>query len=139
MRKTVFVDTSCWVGFFLSRDQFHKEAVRVLDQLAEQGRQLVTSEYVVAETVTRLRKQGGFKIAAQAWDELETSEWVELVEAGKDDRRLARAVFQKYADHVLSVVDCLSFVLMKKHGIREAATFDEDFKKAGFAVVPRGD
>lgn len=137
MKRTVFVDTSCWVGFFLSKDQHHEEAVRTLDQLEDEGRQLVTTDYVIAETVTRLRKQGGLKIAVQAWVELEEGGQVEVVEVEKADRRQARDILLKYAQHVLSLTDCVSFIIMRKLGIAEAATFDEDFRRAGFPVLPR--
>jgi len=45
--------------------------------------------------------------------------------------------FRKYRDHELSFTDCTSFAAMRKYGIREAFTFDEDFSKAGFEIVPR--
>lgn len=136
MRGSVFVDTSCWVGFFLRNDQHHREAVDLLEDLMGRGRPLMTSSDVVAETVTRLRKQGGFPVAWAAWEELERGEVAEVLHVEPADRRRAREVFKKYSEHILSVADCTSFVLMKKFGIREAATFDEDFRHAGFVVLP---
>jgi predicted nucleic acid-binding protein len=136
MPRSVFVDTSCWVGFFLRRDQHHREAVGLLQDLMRRGRPLMTSSDIVAETVTRLRKQGGFPVAYAAWEELEKGEVAEVIHVGAAERRLAREVFKKHSEHVLSVADCTSFVLMKRFGIREAATFDEDFRNAGFVVLP---
>ncbi|NIN72426.1 MAG: hypothetical protein GTO46_11025 [Gemmatimonadetes bacterium] len=36
----------------------------------------------------------------------------------------------------LSVVDCVSFVLMEAEGLEEALALDEDFEDQGFRVVP---
>jgi len=34
----------------------------------------------------------------------------------------------------LSLVDCASFVVMRRYGIEEAFAFDEDFEKEGFRL-----
>jgi predicted nucleic acid-binding protein len=44
--------------------------------------------------------------------------------------------FEKYADQNVSFTDCVSFVLMQKHGIRTAFSFDRHFAMAGFDVEP---
>lgn len=38
----------------------------------------------------------------------------------------------------LSLVDCVSFALMRRDDIRAAFAFDRDFEEEGFAVVPSG-
>ena len=37
----------------------------------------------------------------------------------------------------LSLVDCVSFDIMRRLGIREAFTFDKHFKEQGFQCLPR--
>ena len=41
-----------------------------------------------------------------------------------------------YEDKVLSFTDCTSFALMRERKLLEAFTFDSDFKRAGFVVLP---
>ncbi len=36
----------------------------------------------------------------------------------------------------MSLVDCVSFTLMKRHGIEVALAFDEHFRDQGFQTVP---
>jgi predicted nucleic acid-binding protein len=44
-----------------------------------------------------------------------------------EDEAEAVAYLRRHADKEYSAVDCLSFVVMLKHGISEAFAFDDDF------------
>ncbi|MGH7198974.1 MAG: type II toxin-antitoxin system VapC family toxin [Planctomycetaceae bacterium] len=48
----------------------------------------------------------------------------------------ALGLFEKYADQQVSFTDCVSFVLMRRHHVRAAFTFDRHFAFAGFDVRP---
>ncbi len=134
----VFVDTSAWVGLFVERDQHHAEAVQALEELEEDAPDFVTTDYVIAETVARIRRQASHRSASGVWDRLEWGDAARVVEVDPGHRRTARKLFAKYDQLELSLVDCVSFVVMKELGIEEAFTFDEDFRKAGFLTIPRG-
>lgn len=136
MPPAVFVDTSAWVGFFSERDQYHEKASREMDRLGAQGRWLMTSDYVMAETITRMRQQVGLGEALKAWEELERGESVGLVEVSSAHRTEAREILRKYRQLPLSAVDAVSIVIMRGMGVQEVFTFDDDFRKAGFIVVP---
>ena len=47
--------------------------------------------------------------------------------ASADEEREAFAYFERHRDKDYSMVDCLSFVVMEKKGIREVWAVDEDF------------
>lgn len=136
MRGALFVDTSAWVGLFAENDQYHERAVRVYEDCLRDGRDLVTTNRVLAETVTRIRREAGHKAAATAWDVLEQKEAIRLIDTGPSIRRAARRIFGKYSELEHSLVDCVSFAIMIRLGLREAFTFDSDFEKAGFMVRP---
>ena len=67
MPRVVFVDTSAWVGYFVRSDQYHGAARRAFESVAEARRELVTTDYVIAETVTRVRGLSGLNDALKAW------------------------------------------------------------------------
>ena len=136
MRPPVFVDTSAWVGYFAAGDARHAASVEILDRLGLEGREFVTTDGVLAETVTRLAQQAGRKAAALAWDALESERGVRLVEVTREHRKEARRLFDKFDRLTLSMTDCTSFSVMRKLGLTEAVTFDEDFVKAGFIAWP---
>jgi hypothetical protein len=53
--STVFVDTSGWIALLSRDDRFHGRALSRYDELANDGSRLLTNNYVVDETATRLR------------------------------------------------------------------------------------
>jgi hypothetical protein len=130
--QAVFVDTSGWVGYFVRKDQHHGEAMELFEGLGEEGREILTSDYVISETVTRVRGLSGWKDALRVWEELESGQTAHVMEVNRDLRSEARRLFRKYRELPLSLVDCVSFALMARLGINEALTFDADFEKAGF-------
>jgi hypothetical protein len=44
-------------------------------------------------------------------------------------------IYKQYEDKTWGMVDCISFVVMKENGIREALSFDTDFEQAGFKLL----
>jgi len=53
----VFVDTGGWIAMAVVRDQFHAEAASYYQQVSKTP--LVTSNYVLLETYTRIRYDDG--------------------------------------------------------------------------------
>jgi predicted nucleic acid-binding protein len=54
-------------------------------------------------------------------------EWI-----GPDRFHGAATLFEKHADKEWSFTDCVSFVVMRELGIRDAFTTDHHFEQAGF-------
>jgi predicted nucleic acid-binding protein len=44
-------------------------------------------------------------------------------------------MYEKYKDKDWSLVDCISFVVMRENKITEALTTDDHFKQAGFKIL----
>ena len=51
----IFVDTGAWIALSDRKDQYHGDAVRIYGKLKQARERLLTTDYVVDETVTRLR------------------------------------------------------------------------------------
>ncbi|WP_346765850.1 PIN domain-containing protein [Thermococcus sp. MV5] len=55
----------------------------------------------------------------------------------EEDWEKAWKIFEQYEDqNGMDIIDCLSFVIMKRLKIREAFTFDRDFETYGFKKLP---
>jgi len=60
---------------------------------------------------------------------------LEILYCVKEDEMEAVRFLRKYADQGVSVTDCTSFVLMRRHRIATAFTFDRHFARAGFRTI----
>jgi predicted nucleic acid-binding protein len=58
---------------------------------------------------------------------------VEIVRIDQALLRQALSDYAKYADKSWGLVDCASFIVMRKRGITEAFTSDIHFEQAGFS------
>jgi predicted nucleic acid-binding protein len=126
-----FVDTSFWVALRLRRDANHGTAV----QLWTPGQSLLTTNQVVGETWTFLRRRDGHPSAVAFLDALEAADWLSVVHVEESLEREARAWLRRHDERVYSSVDASSFVVMRRERLHEALAFDGDFSAAGFVEV----
>ena len=103
---------------------------------AESDARYVLTELILAEVVTRLRALAGAERGASVALSLLESRRYELLFA---DGGLLRGAIQRMArlrDKRLSLTDCVSFEVMDRLGLRDAFSFDRDFRDCGYAMVP---
>ena len=86
----------------------------------------MTTNHVVAETITLVRRIVHDE-ATKVGDRLYNEALARVHWATPDEERAAFAWFKRHRDQTYSFVDCLSFVVMEKLGIREALAVDSDF------------
>jgi hypothetical protein len=134
--KGIFVDTAGWMALADGADSRHEACREARDECLRGGCALVTTDYVLDETLTLVRLRLGLGAARRWWEQVETStrvrwEWIDAPRAEK-----ARAWFFGWADKDFSLTDCTSFVVMRELRIRRALTTDAHFRQAGFEVVP---
>ena len=124
----IFVDTGFLFALVSSKGEHHARVVEVFQtfQNARLRDHLLTTNHVVAETVTLTRRIGhaqASRLGEQLYGEkLATIHWTT-----PDEERAAFEFFKRHQDQAYSLVDCLSFVVMEKLGLREALTVDSDF------------
>ena len=97
---------------------------------------IITSDYIIDETLTRIRYSVGHKEAVKWGKDILASRVIEKIEIGKEIFGLAWELFQTYEDKKLSFTDCTSFALMKKKGMKKVFSFDNDFEALGFVLLP---
>ena len=134
--KALFVDTAGWMACADGADPAHGSSCRARDAALEQGSMLVTTDYVVDETLTLIRKRLGLGAAEAWWEQVDGSsrlrwEWIGVTRAEK-----ARRVFFRHRDKDYSFTDCTSLVVMQELKVRQALTTDAHFRQMGFQVLP---
>jgi uncharacterized protein len=134
--RALFVDTAGWMACADAADPAHRRACAARDTALETGALLVTTDYVVDETLTLLQMRLGHAAAEAWWTQVDGSsrmrwEWIDAQRAEK-----ARAIFFRHRDKRYSFTDCTSFVVMRELKLREALTTDGRFRQVGFQVLP---
>jgi uncharacterized protein len=123
-----FVDTSYWVALRLRRDDNHSIAVRMWMP----GQPILTTNQVVGETWTFLRRRDGHLSAVAFLDAVESADWLTVVHVDAATEREARTWLRRHDERLYSFVDATSFAVMRRERLREALAFDGDFSAAGF-------
>ena len=86
------------------------------------------------ETFTLLARRAGYQFAAQRARRILSSGVLTILRPIEEDEYAAVDLLEKYADQAVSFTDFVSFVLMRRHGIREVFSFDSHFARAGFQL-----
>ena len=130
MRK-LFVDTGAFLAKEIVSDQHHASATKQWEAAAEFV--LFSSEHVLDECATLLARRTTYAWAS-SWGKEALESGIEWLQAAPSDLNAAFVLMRKYADQGVSFTDCLSFLLMKRAGLREVFGFDRHFEAAGFRL-----
>ena len=128
----VFVDTSAIFAVADLSDPKHDEASRGMSTALEAGDQLFLHGYVILESVALMTRRRGGEAARRFLAEVHKFRirWV--------DEALHRAAVSRFLERQgrVSLVDEVSFLVMKEAGSRHVLAFDKDFLTEGFLPYP---
>ena len=133
----IFVDSGAWIALLNRRDQHHDDARAIYNDLVQQNTQLLTTDYVIDETVTWLRYRVNHAIAVQFLNLIESSRVTDVLTFVAIDRILfqeAEQLFRQYDTARLSFTDCTSFAVCQQRNISEAFAFDQHFPMMGIML-----
>jgi predicted nucleic acid-binding protein len=132
--RDVFVDTSAIYAHVAPKDPNHAAARRAFEDLAAINTPLITSSYVVHETVSLVQARLGLEYVRRFQEEL-----APLLDLIWLDRRLHdHAILACLAANQrrVSLTDWSSFVIMRERRMRRVVAFDPHFASQGFEVIP---
>jgi len=133
--RRVFGDTSFFFALVAKRDPAHRLAVAAYEKLLRAGARVVTTDYVVDETLTLTKARIDAPTSLSLLDRMERSDSIDLELITSDKFLASKHYFRKHSDHGYSFTDCTSFVVMDELEIRAALTTDRHYKEAGFEVL----
>ncbi len=139
MTDKVFVDTGGWLAFMIKKDRHHKPAREYFIKLRKNNVPLITSNYVISETLTWLNYNNYHDIASEVMHLWQEAEQTNLLSVDWVDRNIAAEaweIFQSFSDHRLSFTDCTSFAICRKSNIKKVFGFDRHFNVLGFLLSP---
>ncbi len=130
----VYIDTSALYAVLDADDENHERAKRVWTDLITQGAQLVCSNYVLVETFALVQHRLGVEALRTLQEDVLPILHVEWVD--ESSHRAGVTAVLTAARRRLSLVDCVSFEMMRQLGIKVAFAFDPHFAEQGFQCIP---
>lgn len=132
-KDSIFIDTAFFKALIDANDDFHQDAVDILDRINKQSSPLITSNYILDETITLIRVKCGRERVKELQEVLLKLKNLKLKRVTSEDEKNAWKWFWNDWSK-LSFTDCVTFALMKRLDLERVATFDQHFSLAGFQV-----
>jgi predicted nucleic acid-binding protein len=133
---SVFIDTGPWYASVVPGDPRH---VDVMAWLRRNNHLLVTTDYIIDETLTLLRSRGERSRAISLGRHLLDLSGVTIHFINEAEIRRAWALFRDNPARDWSFTDCTSKVVIDTLHIKQALTFDHYFAEFGaLELLPKG-
>jgi predicted nucleic acid-binding protein len=131
----IFLDTSLIYALADQTDPQHAQAKERLQAVLESGVEIFTHNYVLVEAMALIQSRLGLGAAVRLARDSRAFviEWVDEATHEEAVRRLARLGRQG-----VSLVDQVSFLVMRRRGVGIALAFDADFEAEGFRLFGAG-
>ena len=98
MIKRIFVDTAGWMALADANDPHHSSSVQARDGHLKRGGTLLTTDYVVDETLTLIRMRISLHAAERWWRQVSASPRVRWEWIGPERAEKARDWFFRWTD-----------------------------------------
>ena len=130
----LFVDTSAFLALLNRSDRYHAAAAGIWKELLSNSLpDLFTTNYVLLETTALIQRRLGIE-ALRAFS-TRVHPILHIVWIDRDLHGQGLSTLLSQGHRRLSLVDCLSFEVMRRFNIDKAFAFDRDFSKQGFQLL----
>ena len=130
--KKVFADAFFFLALMSKRDLSHQRAVEVADAIPGL---IVTTHWVLVEVADAFCQPRDRALFAKLLSLIDADKRMHVVTASKALFERGSSLFMQRPDKAWSLTDCMSFVVMDQHNIRDALTGDHHFAQAGFVPL----
>ncbi len=124
------VDTSAIYALLDKSDANHNDAVKLLKTIAIEKKDVILTNFIVAETHALILIKLGNKLA-NYW--LKNLCW-HIERVSEEDEEKAKDIINAYIDKTFSYTDALTFAVMTRMNTETAFTFDKHFTQYGFKM-----
>lgn len=125
----VFLDSSFWIAFRNDEQTHHARAREIVAGLFQERSEFLTTPFVFAEIHATFTRSP--KIREQIISDFWENPLMHLAEVSTEDSRAAITLLRKHRDKTYPFCDAVSFVVMRRLGIKRAAAFDTHFHQVG--------
>jgi predicted nucleic acid-binding protein len=131
---TTFIDTSFFIALLTKEDRFHAKADEAWKSLLESEASLVSTNYTLLETFSLIQNRLGLEAVSDFQRDVVPLLSLEWVDENYHEAGLAAVLTAKRRN--LSLVDCVSFEVMRRNRVKNVLTFDKHFGEHGFHCLP---
>ena len=130
----VFADTSAFYALLDASDGHHRKAADTWQEIIGSGQDVLTSNYVLVETFALIQSRLGLEAVREFQSDIVPI--LDVTFVTPELHRLGMAALIAASRRGLSLVDCVSFEVMRDLGIKSAFAFDPHYREYGFTVIP---
>ena len=130
----IFIDTSAFFALLDNDDAQHSAAKRIWKELLQEETTFLTSNYVLVESFALMQNRLGLGAVRDFQENIMPLIQVEYVDL--EMHRAGVSALLAASRRSLSLVDCVSFEVMRTLGIKAVFSFDPHFREQGFSINP---
>ena len=131
---SIFVDTSAFVAVLDGSDKKHKAAKPFWEKIISGGDVLLCHNYILVETSALILQRFGME-AVRVYEQ-DIIPILRIFWVTEEVHSAAVSAHLMATRRTLSLVDCVSFEVMRRTGVRKAFAFDRHFRDYGYEVSP---
>jgi hypothetical protein len=132
--KAIFADSFYFLALLRLDDRAHARALTASQNRSER---LITTAWILTEVADALAVPGMREGFPRLLAALRADPACMILPATQDLFDAGVELYARRPDKAWSLTDCISFVVMQEHDIREALTGDRHFEQAGFIALLR--
>lgn len=133
----LFLDTGYVVALISDKDQHRQRAQELSQEIKRSRPRIVTTQAILVEMSNALAAPDHRGTVAAYIEMLRREPFVDIVPTSQELLRRGFSLYKERQDKAWGWTDCMSFVVMRDRGIRDALAYDEDFQQAGFNALLR--
>lgn len=129
----VFVDTSAFLAVLDADERNHHDASRLWEHLIRDKVELICTNYVLVETFALVQRRLGRPVVSVFQDRVVP--WLDTIWIDESLHEIGLTALLIANRRRLSLVDCVSFEVARKHRVDAVFAFDQHFEEQGFNQV----
>lgn len=131
---TTFIDTSALFALLDKDDANHEKARTTWVEVLAEEKPLIATNYVLVESFALIQHHLGLAAVRTLQEDILPVVRVEWVT--DSIHRAGVSALLVASSRNLSLVDCVSFEIMRRTGIKAVFAFDPHFSRQGFNCIP---